>query len=169
MNDRHDPDLDELRPLIEELFAGLETLPYHVFLGVSEHAEGDDLRVAFHRRARALHPDRFYGLDDEPLRRKVYAVYKRVAEAYRVLGDPESRRRYEAQRRHGAIRLDPTERPAGPPRPEDAVEGPARKYYRLALQAERRGDLKSAKLNAQLAWQLAPGNEVLKQMLEKYA
>lgn len=170
MSDATD-DLAELRLIVDELHAGLDRHPYHVFLGVSETATGDELRTAFHARAALLHPDRFFELEDAALRDRIYAVYKRVTEAYRVLGDPESRRQYEAQRKQGKVRLEAGERKTGPVlrRPEDAVTHPmAKKYYTLALEAERRGDAKGAKLNFQLALQMEPGNPVLKEKLEKY-
>jgi curved DNA-binding protein CbpA len=163
-------ELDEIRLVIEELHAGLDTLPYHVFLGVAEDARGDELRDAYHRRAQTFHPDRFYSLGDPALRSKVYAVFKRITEAYRVLGNPESRRAYLEQRGQGAVRLDPlstSRRPAVRARPEDAIAHPgARKYYLLALAAERDGDVASARVNLRLALQLAPGDEVIRSKLE---
>jgi DnaJ-class molecular chaperone len=169
-DDELDEELGEVRLIVDELHAGLDTLAYHVFLGVLESASGDELRQAFHARARLLHPDRWYELEDQALRERIYAVYKRVTEAYRVLGDPEARRQYEAQRAAGKVRLDKTDRgSAGPRRPEDAVTSPqAKKYYLMALDAERRGDARGAKLNFQLALQMEPGNAVLKEKLEKY-
>lgn len=162
-------ELDEIRLVVEELYAGLDVLPYHVFLGVDRDADGDALREAFHHRARRFHPDRFYALEDPELRTRVYAVYKRIAEAYRVLGDPELRREYEEQRRQGAIRLDKRERAGAPKRPEDTLTNPnAKKYYDLALEAERRNDARGARLNLQLALQFDPNNPLLKEKLEKY-
>jgi DnaJ-class molecular chaperone len=161
---------EEDRRTIEELWSGLETQPYHVFLGVTEEAAGDDLRAAFHERAARFHPDRWYtGVDDET-RGKVYAVYKRITEAYRVLSTPDARRQYLAQRQAGANRLDPsaTDRQIGPKRPEDAVKNPAaKKYYLMALDAERRKDDRSAKLNLNLALQLDPDNEHLRAKLDQ--
>ncbi len=56
---------EDLRRLVEELHAGLDVLPYHVFLGVPADARGDALRAAFHHRARELHPDLFYDEEDQ--------------------------------------------------------------------------------------------------------
>jgi curved DNA-binding protein CbpA len=162
-------DLNVVRLVVEELHQGLDTLPYHVFLGVLEHTQGDDLRTAFHARAQLLHPDQFYELDDAELRGKIYAVYKRVTEAYRVLSDPAERKQYESQRQAGGVRLDRTSRTVPTlRRPEDAVTHPqARKYFLLAVEQERRGDRKGARLNLQLALQMDPANPVLKERLEK--
>jgi curved DNA-binding protein CbpA len=161
-------DLKDVRLLVAELHAALDSAPYHVFLGVDERAAGDDLRRAFHARAQLLHPDRFYDIDDDELRGRIYAVYKRITEAYRVLGDPTTRKKYEEQRARGGVRFDAVERAPALKRPEDAVSHPAaKKYFLLALDAERRGDQKSARLNLQLALQMDPGNSVLKERLEK--
>lgn len=160
----------EVRQLVEELYAGLDRLPYHAFLGIGPEVEGESLRAAFYQRARLLHPDRFFSHPDRNLRAKVHAVYKRITEGYRVLIDPELRRSYEERRAQGpeVVRLDQRDRPAPPKRPEDAIAHPgAKKYFLLALEAERRGDTRSAKLNLSLALQLDPQSTVLKEKLEK--
>jgi DnaJ-class molecular chaperone len=164
-------EVDELAPLrraIDTLYAGLDHLPYHVFLGVREDAQGDVLRMAFHVCAERYHPDRFYALEDQELKAKVYAVYKRITEAYRVLCDPEARKLYEEQRQRGGVRLDRSARPTGgPKRQEDQITNPtAKKYFLMAMDAERRGDLRSAKLNVQLALQLEPSCAMLQQKWE---
>jgi len=162
-------ELDELRLIIEELHAGLDKLPYHVFLGAPESASGDELRAAFHVRAQQLHPDRFWDVGDEELRKKVYAVYKRITEAYRVLGHPDARKRYDDQRAQGKMRLLNTERTNPFVRLEDAIADPtAKKYFGLALAAERGGDARAAKLNLHLALQIEPDNFILKAKMEKY-
>jgi DnaJ-class molecular chaperone len=167
--DTVDDSLAVVRLVVDELYAGLDSAPYHVFLGVLEQAAGDELRTAFHARAQLLHPDQFFELEDAELKARIYAVYKRVTEAYRVLGDPEQRKLYEAQRQTGAVRLDKTTRQVATiRRPEDAITSPqARKYFLLAVETERRGDRKGARLNLQLALQMEPANPVLKEWLEK--
>jgi len=159
-----------VRLIADELYAGLDTLPYHVFLGVLETTQGDELRTAFHGRAQLLHPDQYYELEDADLKARIYKVYMRVTEAYRVLSDSYERKQYEQQRKDtGAIRIDKTTRPVQTvKRPEDGILNPqAKKYYLLAAEAERRGDRKGARLNLQLALQMDPTNPVLKERLEK--
>ncbi len=167
--DAVEDDLAEVRLIVDELHAGLATVPYHVFLGVTERADGDDLRTAFHARAQLLHPDQFFELEDTELKQRIYDVYKRVTEAYRVLGDPEARRHYELQRQAGGVRLDKTSRNVPTfKRPEDAVTHPAaKKYFALAVEAERRGDKKGALFNFKLALQMEPANQVLKERIDK--
>ena len=70
---------DDLR-IVEELWAGLDSQPYHVFLGVTEETAGDELRAAFHERAARFHPDRWYTGVDEATRSK---VWKKIRETIR--------------------------------------------------------------------------------------
>jgi DnaJ-class molecular chaperone len=58
-------------------------------LGVPRTASEDDIRKAFHKLAKELHPDLHPG-DKQAAER-----FKRVSAAYDVLGDPEKRRRYD--------------------------------------------------------------------------
>lgn len=58
-------------------------------LGVGPSASADDLRQAYRRRARVLHPDVHPGPGGEE-------AMRRLNQAWAVLGDPEARRRYDA-------------------------------------------------------------------------
>ena len=61
---------------------------YYLILGLTTDAGAEDIKAAFRRRAMELHPDRS-GLASGP--------FQDAQEAYRVLGDPELRRRYDRQ------------------------------------------------------------------------
>ncbi|HJZ61270.1 MAG TPA: DnaJ C-terminal domain-containing protein [Miltoncostaeaceae bacterium] len=66
---------------------------YYDVLGVPRGASEDEIKRAFRRLARELHPD--VNRDDPSAEER----FKEVAEAYRVLGDPETREVYD---RYGA-------------------------------------------------------------------
>ncbi len=63
---------------------------YYGVLGVERRAEQKDIRQAFRRLARQYHPD--LNKDDSDAETK----FKEVNEAYEVLSDPDSRRKYDA-------------------------------------------------------------------------
>ncbi|NMM35117.1 MAG: DnaJ domain-containing protein, partial [Phycicoccus sp.] len=62
---------------------------YYKDLGVSRDAKPEDIKRAYHRMARKLHPD--VNADDEAEDR-----FKRISQAYDVLSDPEKRRAFDS-------------------------------------------------------------------------
>lgn len=65
---------------------------FYAILGVSQDASGEEIKRAYKKLARNLHPDRntATGAEDR---------FKDVTEAYEVLGDAERRREYDEVRR----------------------------------------------------------------------
>src|SRR5579859_1045342 len=95
----------------QEILALAQTLPlldYYQVLKVDRKANLPDCKKAFFRESQAYHPDRFYSSTDEELKDAVMAIYKRVAESYGVLRDPDLRPKYDAQLAggNGPLRLD---------------------------------------------------------------
>ena len=138
---------------IEQIHADLERYSYYELLNLSREAEPRDIQRAFHRMAYSMHPDRFQLNTDIELREKLYALYKRIAEGYRVLMKNETRKEYDLGLSSGQLRLVKTERKkVGPKAAEAEIDNPrAKRFFTLGLEAERRGDLKAARLNYQLA------------------
>jgi molecular chaperone DnaJ len=63
---------------------------YYELLGISRNATQDEIKRAYRRLARQLHPDTGHGDTQSEAR------FKEVARAYEVLSDPDKRRRYDA-------------------------------------------------------------------------
>lgn len=62
---------------------------FYEILGVPRNASQDDIQRAYHKLARAYHPD----VNKDP---SAEERFKDVSEAYDVLSDPQTRRRYDA-------------------------------------------------------------------------
>lgn len=80
----------------QALAQSLDELDYFQLLAIPPAATAQDVKAAFHRMGRTFHPDRVFHLDDPELKERVHRIYKRVAEAYHVLRDPERRAQYAA-------------------------------------------------------------------------
>ena len=61
---------------------------YYADLGVARDATADDIKKAYRRAARKLHPDVNSGPEAEE-------QFKKVSQAYDVLSDPEKKRSYD--------------------------------------------------------------------------
>jgi DnaJ-class molecular chaperone len=159
------PPAVEVRALVEDLFAGLDQRSYYDFLGVAPGATAQQIQDAFYLRAERLHPDRFFNLSDLELRNKIYEVYKRVAEAYRVLESPAARKEYDEGLAKGLVRLLRQEREGlNLKQPDEGIANPqAKRFFRLGLDALHAKDLKGAHMNFTFALSMEPGNAVIQQ------
>jgi DnaJ-class molecular chaperone len=159
----------QFKARIDQIFADLERYSYYELLNLQPGASPDEIRAAFHRMALSMHPDRYQTSPDQDLRQKLYVVYKRVTEGYKVLTESPLRKEYDEGLAQGQLRLVRTERKKTGPRPTQAsFENPqAKKFFDLAIAAERRGDFKSARLNYKFASDLCGEHPAIQERLEK--
>ncbi|MBT3219250.1 MAG: J domain-containing protein [Proteobacteria bacterium] len=104
---------------------------YYNILGVPRRASQDDIKKAYRTLAMRWHPDRNPG--DEAAESR----FKDITEAYKTLGDPAKRSRYD--------RLGPLYTESGrPPRPEDINEAVGTMFHNLTgifgRRKKRRGE-----------------------------
>lgn len=95
---------DELRARVESWLSVLEDSSYYELLGILEIAGDEAVQAAFHEFSQSFHPDNHRSAD-ENLRADITRIFKRGAEAYRVLRDPRSRASYDLAMAQGALRL----------------------------------------------------------------
>jgi DnaJ-class molecular chaperone len=69
----------------------VEFQEYYGVLGVARDASADDIKKAYRKLALQWHPDRH----SEDKRAEAETKFKRIAEAYEVLSDPDKRSRYD--------------------------------------------------------------------------
>src|SRR5438270_2849112 len=67
---------------------------YYDVLGVDVDADAEEVRRAYYRKARELHPDRYTGRPD-PERQRAEVEMKTVNEAWSTLKNADARRRYD--------------------------------------------------------------------------
>lgn len=147
----------------------LDQLDYYDLLRVDPAASADEIQRAFHEFAKRYHPDRFTGAEDEK-RDRAGAIYRRGAEGYRVLTDPEQRRRYDEGLSKGNVRYVESASPTTQRPPPGALEVKsikARPFVQKALEMLKSGDLKGAKLNLSLALNYEPENASLVAKLDE--
>jgi len=69
---------------------------HYAILGLDETATADDVRKAYLKLAKKLHPDRFP--NDAEKKAEAQAQFSKVSRAHDVLGDPKQREEYDALR-----------------------------------------------------------------------
>jgi curved DNA-binding protein CbpA len=95
---------DEDRERLQAWVDVIDDSSYYELLGVLELADAAAIQAAFHEFALAFHPD---GHEDGSEKQRTAAryVFRRGAEAYRVLSDPELRAKYDLALASGHLRL----------------------------------------------------------------
>lgn len=150
----------------------MEHLDYYQLLKITPDVPLAVIQKAFFRESRAFHPDRYYGVPDDEFKSQVLTVYKRLAEAYGVLKEPETRAFYDQQlARDGSLRFDRAAFETHQRQqsvPEAAATTPnGRKFLSLGLESIKAGNAKSALLNLQLAISAEPDNAALRALVEQ--
>src|SRR5262245_29530694 len=152
----------EIRQLLDRLFDDIDRVDYYTVLGVERDADGESIRKAFYERAEVMHPDRHYHIIDSDLREKLYVVYKRVSEAYRVLGIGDTRREYDQQLARGKLRYAPDTLKDIAKDPELTIKNlRARKLYLDAKTALKEDNVQGAHLALKMADSLEPENPAI--------
>ncbi len=149
----------------------LEQLDYYTLLQVARGANPDQVRRAFHQFAAKYHPDRFQGTGAEASKiERAAQIYRRGAEAYRILCDPVRRKAYDHGLGEGKFRFDGSAALA----PEEAVLGKwpikvknpiARPFATKAEQAYKAGDWGNSRVNLKLALARDKGNAQIELLL----
>jgi curved DNA-binding protein CbpA len=76
-------------------FYGLEGKNYYQLLGLDHDADKKAVRSAYFELSRLFHPDSMFGKDLGTFKTKMETVFKRLTEAYEVLGRNQRRKEYD--------------------------------------------------------------------------
>jgi serine/threonine-protein kinase len=108
------PRAEELRKQVLGLHERAATADAFELLGVSRSATDSEIRDAWARLARVLHPDSWRNASLSDLHHIRDEVFVRLTDAYKTLRDPAKRSRYERERRPRVVEVP---RPAAAPSP----------------------------------------------------
>lgn len=148
----------------------LESLDYYTLLRIEPTASADEVRRAFHEFAAKYHPDKFLRSGSEKVHvERAAQIYRRGAEAYKVLTDPRRRKTYDSQLAQGKVRFDANEEPPPPVATGSwpiRVKNPmARPFATKAEQAFKARDWGNAKVNLKMALSKDTGNAQITALL----
>lgn len=169
---------------VETLAEIIGNLNFYQILKLRDGAPMALVEKAYADQSSKFHPDRFFGVRDPKLMRKVTKIFKKISEAYQVLKDSELKRRYDIKMGFresrgigggeagtatgGAVTRKSlqAEAQAEAQADEEIVTDPkARKYYDLAVIALQNEDWQGAVMNLQFTLTYDPNNEVVKEQL----
>ncbi|MCS6799633.1 MAG: DnaJ domain-containing protein [Myxococcota bacterium] len=86
----------ERRRTILDLFYRLDELDHYQLLGVPPDADRGRIRQAYFALSKIVHPDTLFGKRLGSYKAKMEAVFRRITEAYEVLGNRRKREEYDA-------------------------------------------------------------------------
>lgn len=92
---------------IMQLDQTLDRMSYYHLLGVEPGSSPQDVKAAYYRRIRGVHPDRHTYERDPARKRALVRLNARFGEAFRVLQSPDLRSLYDDELAAGRVRLTP--------------------------------------------------------------
>ena len=152
--------------------AKVDQLDYYQLLGTTKDASSVDIRRAYHKRARSIHPDRFFSLPDPEILSSIDRIFKRIAEAYTILRDEGKRNFYdqgllETPRK---LRFNAEDQQALRQK-EKAKEGrtpQGRQFYEKAHRMYKRKEIKQAVQALQMAVTFEADNTHFQELLSQW-
>lgn len=157
----------ELLTYLDRVKPALDSSDYFQLLDVSSDADNETIQAAFHTMAAGLHPDRHRNSLSTEQHERLIVAYARIAEAYRVLRNPEHRDTYlrKAARAQSKSEVSVATEPQDPEHALALLSPKAQQLYRRAMAALRTGDRPSANLNLRMALSKHPQSGFLKAAL----
>lgn len=162
-------------PQLKQLAQTIDTLDYYQILNLPQAATPVQIRGAYYQMARALHPDKFYHVEDEDLRQAIHKIYKRITESYTVLKDDSRRQKYtqdiNGPEREGKLRYNEQSEAEVQQQQREkakvAKTAQGEKLYQAALLDMQNQRWDKAFRNIQSALMFEPGNDALKALKDE--
>ena len=85
---------EKYHPVLIKLASDIDQMDYYQILNLPSTCNKAQIKKQYYAMSRALHPDKFYQLDNLELKHAVKKIFKRVTESYTILKDDKKRRLY---------------------------------------------------------------------------
>ena len=79
---------------IDEFFASLATRDAFELLEITRTADKKEVKRAYFRMSKELHPDRFFGKSIGPYKERLSKIFQSIKAAYELLSDDDRRAAY---------------------------------------------------------------------------
>ncbi len=150
----------------------LDHIDYYQLLQVDPRASVGQIREAYHRQSKLFHPDRYFHLADDKLKKAIYRISKRVTEAYVTLRDPRKRQFYDKQLVESERRLlryteQSEQQDKEEKKQQKAKTEKGRQLYQQGMQEMKRKNFVAAERTFKMAMAYEPDNELFKQLAEE--
>jgi curved DNA-binding protein CbpA len=153
---------------IRALARMVDRIDYYRLLRVEPDAPFLRVREAYREARRRFHPDAYLG-GPEDVRSSVDRISKRIIEGYTILRDPVRRAAYDRGLVEGRLRYSPqaeeSVQKAAEARSGNTPNG--RRFFALATEEERNGDLAKAISYLKMALTFESDNESFRRKLER--
>lgn len=149
---------------LETVHRLIQDLNYYQILKISPIAGESDIREAFHREALLFHPDQYFSNDDKETQRLAKEIYSHIVQAYQTLMNRKKRSEYDANLNNQSRVIlkgkdtEEFEDAVTDIKFKTAMKSPGEKFFKLAEQAYKAQDYKSALMNIQIAIGSEPQN-----------
>ncbi len=157
---------------VRAMYRLLEDADFYQLLDLPRDASYDRIRRSYYELSLEFHPDRFFLLRSGDLKEKIYAIYRRVAEAFQVLGDERTRQEYDHTLQDAGDEDAAASAEDAAARPSTALgvvgqTDSGQRYIELASAAFESGDYNHARLLLMLAQACERENPSLEAGLQK--
>jgi curved DNA-binding protein CbpA len=179
---------EEVKKKILYFHKTMDEQTHYQMLQVGRRATSKEIKRSYFKVSREFHPDSFFRKNLGSYKQKIEAIFKRISQAYEVLGNEQKRAGYEKtlpyepspeeieeqqqvalqQERAKKLRQERRQRLLKRS-PVAARKGQARKHYDDAKQWAEQNEYSKAANSIRLALTLDPNNEDFKKVLEEVA
>jgi curved DNA-binding protein CbpA len=79
---------------VDEIYSKLDKLSLHELLEIDENSDPETIKKNYYRLSKEFHPDRHFDSNDPEIKDKLPVIFDAITQAYTLLKDNESRRKY---------------------------------------------------------------------------